>query len=789
MAKHMQGIIVKAIRALVTAMAIVVSTSLATGWLYLLRGSVAHWPGPRVADALPLGELPGHDGIPLIVYVAAFTVAGLALGFVARAVRLDRLTAGLALAVGAGAWLLIVDTFSLFVVRQVPMGAALQAAVRLQPVYIAAALAGAGGALLARGRTAPSTGHPRLPDGPKSPDGPKAPVTSSPGYWPPGGLARCGGVTPRLLAWLVATAGLIDIVLALIPHSVLTLGPLARFAPHVTSPAAHVLVVPAGALLLISARGLARRSKRAWRLAAGLLGLSVLLQVLRGPGYIGAIVTGLVAVALLARREAFPFTGDPTVRPSATLRLAGTLLFTLGYGMVALWAYRSAANLPYGPAPALLDTLRAMGGQLPRDVDLLPGDFAEWLPLSVLSIAAIGVVWTAAVWLRPWRQRLFPDMEGHKRAADIVRRWGHDTLAPFALRSDKQWFVTGETLIAYRVIRGIALVSGDPVGPPDSAGPALASFLAYAQTRGWHTAVMGASGRMLRVYRDQGLHSLYHGDEAVLDPARFSLDGRRMRTVRQAAHRLQRRGFRAEVVTAGEITPELRAELTAVEHAWLRGAARKGFTMELDSLFGLGGDEAVFVIGRDDLGNVQGFLHLAVCQAGRSLSLSTMPRWRDAPNGLTAWLIVEAVSWARSDGFRRLSLNFSPFAGLLAAPEGLSAWQRFQRRALLRLKDALALQLDNLLQFNGQFDPAWQPRYVIIERWADLPRMAMAAMAAEGYLPRSGLIRGRGWSPATGKAKPPEACPVPAAPELATLGGRHGLLHGIPFWAAYPSRS
>ena len=142
-----------------------------------------------------------------------------------------------------------------------------------------------------------------------------------------------------------------------------------------------------------------------------------------------------------------------------------------------------------------------------------------------------------------------------------------------------------------------------------------------------------------------------------------------------------------------------------------------------------------------------------------------MPRRRDAPNGLTAWLIVEAVSWARSQEFTRLSLNFSPFAGLLASHEELPGWRRLQRRALLRLKDLLALQLDNLLQFNGQFDPVWQPRYVILQAWADLPRVAVAAMAAEGYLPHSGRIRGRGWSRAADVVRPPEAdSPVPAVP-------------------------
>jgi hypothetical protein len=190
--------------------------------------------------------------------------------------------------------------------------------------------------------------------------------------------------------------------------------------------------------------------------------------------------------------------------------------------------------------------------------------------------------------------------------------------------------------------------------------------------------------------------------------------------------------------------------------------------MELDSLFRLDGDDAVFVIGRDEQGRISGFLHLAVCPPSRSLSLSTMPRRRDAPNGLTAWLIVETVSWARGQGHTHVSLNFSPFAGLLAAKDELPRRQRMQRRALLRLKGILALQLDNLLRFNAQFDPAWQARYVILQAWTDLPRVTVAAMAAESYLPHAALIRGPGWTPGTPQAalpEPPAAeAPVAEAP-------------------------
>jgi len=41
--------------------------------------------------------------------MAVFMIAGVMLGVMARAVQLDRLTAGLTLAAGTGVWLLVVD--------------------------------------------------------------------------------------------------------------------------------------------------------------------------------------------------------------------------------------------------------------------------------------------------------------------------------------------------------------------------------------------------------------------------------------------------------------------------------------------------------------------------------------------------------------------------------------------------------------------------------------------------------------------------------------------------------
>ena len=44
----------------------------------------------------------------------------------------------------------------------------------------------------------------------------------------------------------------------------------------------------------------------------------------------------------------------------------------------------------------------------------------------------------------------------------------------------------------------------------------------------------------------------------------------------------------------------------------------------------------------------------------------------------------------------------------------------------------------HLLVFNRKFFPHWEPRYVIYQRPADLPRVGLAGLAAEGYLPYTG---------------------------------------------------
>src|SRR5439155_11561598 len=96
-----------------------------------------------------------------------------------------------------------------------------------------------------------------------------------------------------------------------------------------------------------------------------------------------------------------------------------------------------------------------------------------------------------------------------------------------------------------------------------------------------------AGRERLGVYRSLGLRALYHGDEAVVETAAFSLDGRPIRKVRQSTHRLRRAGYTTRVLRPSEIGEALRAELEDIAADWRGDAPERGFVMALDALFRL----------------------------------------------------------------------------------------------------------------------------------------------------------------------------------------------------------
>jgi lysylphosphatidylglycerol synthetase-like protein (DUF2156 family) len=495
------------------------------------------------------------------------------------------------------------------------------------------------------------------------------------------------------LAWSAATVGTIGIASALTPELADSVDLVHALLPPGLPGAARIAALAFGLALVWLSRSLARRRRRAWQLAVALVvGISI-AHLAKGLDVEEAVLSLLLLAALVRFRARFDVPGDPSsVRP-----LLGTAL-----ALAALASLALALEL-HGFEAGRLETLMA-GLSL------------------VLGFRAL------QLWLRPFTERVRQSAEDRRVVRELVRTHGVDSLAFFSLRRDKSYFFSPSrrSFLAYRVVGGSALVSGDPIGEADEVVELLAEFRRVCRARGWRLALLSVRGEFLPFARRLGLRAIRIGEEAVVRPGSFSLEGRPIRKVRQSVARAERAGYRFRVVKAGAIGSRLRAELEQVSNDWRGSHVERGFSMAMDDLFGE--PETLFAIAqRED--RVGAFLHLVPCVHG--YSLGAMRRCSDTPNGLMESLIARLICWARDQGTSEISLNFCVFADLLA--DTCAGPLEASARMLLRAGDRL-FQLERLLVFSRKFGPEWRPRYLCVESLGDLPLVGVAYLRAESLL-------------------------------------------------------
>lgn len=540
-----------------------------------------------------------------------------------------------------------------------------------------------------------------------------------------------GPQVPRIVALLVATSGIITLLSAAASPLSGRIRVFTEVVPLAVRTGATSVAALAGLAVLAVAGGLARRQRRAWWIALTFLILAGVAHVLKNVDVFEAgLDLGLAAVLVIARQEFDARPSPGSIRKGLlTLPLLSTAVWLFGW--LALLFHADGLRPQLSAGRAAVVAARGIFG-LPLGIAVV-GPTGRWIP-GLLPLLGVFVVVAAVVaTLRPIveGQRRTPD--DAKRAREIVGRSGSDTLAYFALREDKSYFFSGDAVIAYRYIWNLGLISGDPIGPVDDAVGAIEGFVRYARDRGWGVAVLAAGEEMGPIYEKLGLRSFYLGDEAVLDPTSFSLDGRHIRKVRQSCHRLERLGYSLDFLDDDEITPDLQDALDDIGRSWRGRAPERGFTMALGRLPSALDSEAKTVVARDMNGRAAGYLHLVPCNGERpGYSVDQMRRRPCTPNGLMEWVVAQTAIRLKDQGVTRFSLNFALLGGLFEKGIRLSLFQRLELMVARRLNPFF--QIERLRNFNAKFSPDWIPRYIYYEPPFGFPRVALAYLEAEAFL-------------------------------------------------------
>ncbi len=555
---------------------------------------------------------------------------------------------------------------------------------------------------------------------------------------------------PIAAGWLIRMVGLADIVLGVTaPDSHLhnRLQRLPVVVPGTVAVLTRTADIIIGLLLLMLSHGLRRRKHRAWQQVMVLLVISALISLTHatylitrhkemalGVG-IAFVVLALLVAAGFYYRSQFYAVGDPRTRWRALGAFAGLLAADLliGLGYLAAPAGVSAGYTFGQRLQTALYGLVGASGPVAFGPHDLRGDF---FAILTGALGFVTVIVTAYLFLRPAEPQGRLGGNDASQIRSLLDRHGRcDSLGYFALRDDKSviWSATRKSCIGYRVVSGVMLASGDPIGDKEAWPGAIQAFLDMAARHAWVPAVMGCSEHGAEVWCRHGeLTALELGDEAVVKVAGFSLQGRPMRNVRQMVTRVCRAGYVAQVRRVGDVPADEIARLVRQADSWRGNPTERGFSMALGRIGGPGDERCVIATATQD-GVLKALLHF-VPWGSDGLSLDLMRRDRSAQPGLNDFMIAETIKSAPELGVTRISLNFAAFRAALERGERIGAGPitRAWRRVLIFM--SRWFQIESLYKFNAKFAPVWVPRFMVFTSTRDAIRVGLAALEAEAFL-------------------------------------------------------
>ncbi|RST15262.1 DUF2156 domain-containing protein [Streptomyces sp. WAC05374] len=546
---------------------------------------------------------------------------------------------------------------------------------------------------------------------------------------------------PALVGTACTAIGLIDIAAGVFPRfRTSRMHAIAEVLPGTLGPLSAALSLSAGVLLLLLAHGLKRHKRRAWRAAVVLLPAGAVAQFVYRHSVIGVLFSLLLLALLLRHRSEFAALPDPRSRWKAL-----TNFVLMGAGSIALGLLVVSAHPgKVVGSPSLSDRLEhVLYGLFGVEGPVAYHGGVDWtVGYSLGALGLLTAITTIYLAFRPEHPvaRLTEDDEAKLRAL-LDKHGGRDSLGHFALRRDKGvvFSPSGKAAVCYRVVSGVMLASGDPIGDVEAWPGAIERFMDEAKAHSWTPAVMGCSETGGEVWtRETGLDALELGDEAVVDVADFSLTGRAMRNVRQMVKRIERNGYTTRVRRARDLSD---GELERIRRAaadWRGTDTERGFSMALGRIGDpADGDAVIATAHKEDpdspYGDLKAIIHF-VPWGTDGMSLELMRRDRSADPGMNELLIVAALQASPRLGIARVSLNFAMFRSALARGEKLGAGPvlRVWRGLLVFL--SRWFQIESLYKFNAKFQPRWEPRFVVYRNARDLPRIGFAAMQAEGFV-------------------------------------------------------
>ena len=490
------------------------------------------------------------------------------------------------------------------------------------------------------------------------------------------------------------------------------------------------LSVIVGFLLIAISMVITYKSKSVYKISMILVILSFIFTSLRGFNHETAIYLVVVGIALRMSKNKF-------YRESFITRW-GRLIFDF----VVLLAFQILyLGISYMNLSGKIDKLPVM---LRPEIH-----YSYYYAIKLIVISSIGLL-TALLFLAVLskfnKKNKFPKITLDKcedKVEEILYKYGGTSVSHFIYLRDKFIYINkdGDVLLQYQIYANKVAVLGNPVGDKNKFFDIIQEFYDLSDKYGYTPVFCAIDKNMIPYLHETGYQFMKLGEEARVKLDTFTLEGRKMKSVRNAISRVEKEKYTFDIIKP-PFSNEFISEIRKVSNEWLGNRKEKGFSIGFFDEEYL--SRADIAIVRNKNNEIKGFTNIMPMYDGnKTLSIDLMRFSHDTCNGIMDYMFVNLFKWGRENGYIRFNMGMAPLANV-----GTSKYSFTSEKiaSQVYLHGQYFYSFKGLKNFKQKYAEIWDGRYIAYKRKTSLVftmiQVILLVSNAKPYKKSKSLVNG-----------------------------------------------
>ena len=314
---------------------------------------------------------------------------------------------------------------------------------------------------------------------------------------------------------------------------------------------------------------------------------------------------------------------------------------------------------------------------------------------------------------------------------NIIQQFGGTSYTHYIYLKDKKIYINKEkdVFFQFEIYENKLFVLGPPIGNKSNLLSAIEEFYDIADYYGYTPVFCSIDNDIIPYLHSIGYHFFKIGEESSVDLESFTLEGRHMKSVRNAISRVQKEGYSFEIMYP-PFSDSFLDELKSISDRWLSNRRELDFVVgKFDKNYL---EYSPIAIIRNKEGEIKGFSNLMpMYDNNKTLSIDLM-RFNDTCNGLMDFIFVNLFIYAKENGYKIFNMGLAPLSNV-----GIS------KHAFLNEKIAQQIYIhskkiysfEGLKRFKEKYCTIWEPRYFAYKKNTNLLGIIISFVSII-YLPK-----------------------------------------------------